>query len=78
MSDDVLRTSIENGVARFTLNRPEKRNALDSLLFRSLAEALNGARDDDEVNVVLLAGEGGNFSSGMDLGASFEEGSTQG
>ena len=76
MSDDVLRTSVENGVARLTLNRPEKRNAFDSRLFRSLAAALNGARDDDEVNVVLLAGEGGNFSSGMDLGASFEEGST--
>jgi enoyl-CoA hydratase/carnithine racemase len=75
MSDETLRTHIENGVARLTLNRPEKRNALDSNLFKSLAGALNRARDDDDVNVVILAGEGGNFCSGMDLGASFEEGS---
>ena len=75
MSDDVLRTSIENSVAQFTLNRPEKRNAFDSRLFKGLASALNRARDDDQVNVVLLAGEGGNFCSGMDLGASFDEGS---
>jgi enoyl-CoA hydratase/carnithine racemase len=76
MSEDVLRTSIENNVAQLTFNRPEKRNAFDSRLFKGLAEALTRARDDDEVNVVLLAGEGGNFSSGMDLAAPFDEGST--
>ncbi len=73
MSDSLLRESHE-GVLHLTLNRPHKKHALDPELFSSLGQALETAREDDRVNVVLLTGAGGNFCSGMDLTASFDDG----
>lgn len=55
-------------VRRLTLNRPEKRNALDDELRRSLFEALRAADDDREVSVVIVRGAGSCFSAGYDLG----------
>lgn len=72
---DVLLRELIDGVLVLTLNRPRKKNALDSELFSSVARALEQARGDGDVHVVLLQGAGGNFSSGMDLTASFDEGS---
>jgi enoyl-CoA hydratase/carnithine racemase len=72
---DVLLRELTDGVLVLTLNRPRKKNALDSALFTAISVALNEARSDDEVHVVLLQGAGGNFSSGMDLTSSFDEGS---
>lgn len=57
------------GVLRLTLNRPEKRNALDAALIRSLREALEGAERDEPVRVVALSGAGPDFCSGADLSA---------
>ncbi len=65
---------LEGGVLLLTLNRPERRNALDSGLFSGLAKALDDAREDDAVRVVVLVGAGGNFCSGMDLTSSFDDG----
>ena len=55
-------------IARITLNRPEKRNALDFTLRRELVEALKRAERDDDVTLVLIDGAGPAFCSGYDLG----------
>jgi enoyl-CoA hydratase/carnithine racemase len=51
-----------------TLERPEVLNAFDTALYRATAAALDAARDDDDVHVVVLTGAGRAFSSGQDLG----------
>lgn len=51
-------------VHRITLNRPEKRNAIDALLLDELHHALDAARD---ARVILIAGAGKDFCSGADL-----------
>jgi enoyl-CoA hydratase/carnithine racemase len=60
---------IENhGAVRIlTLNRPEKRNALDTALTRALLEALRATDEDDEVRAVVLTGGGPAFCAGADL-----------
>jgi enoyl-CoA hydratase/carnithine racemase len=54
-------------VCEVRLNRPEKRNALTSLMYETLIEALAQAERDDEIRVLLLSGEGGCFTGGNDL-----------
>jgi len=54
-------------VARITLNRPEKRNALSNELRTELFAALEAADCDDDVRVVVLRGAGKCFSAGYDL-----------
>lgn len=58
---------VENGIARITLNRPDKRNALDTELVREVSEATHASSEDHSVRVVLLAGAGKDFCSGADL-----------
>ncbi len=54
-------------VARITLNRPEKLNALSGALLDELFAALAEAEDDDEVRVVMIRGAGRCFSAGYDI-----------
>jgi enoyl-CoA hydratase/carnithine racemase len=57
------------GVATVTLNRPERRNALNTQLLGELLTALAAARDDPEVRVVILTGAGDKaFCAGADVG----------
>jgi methylglutaconyl-CoA hydratase len=57
----------ESGVARITLNRPEKRNALNAELIATLHESLARSARDADVKVVVISGAGGDFCSGADL-----------
>lgn len=59
--------SLQDGVARITLNRPEKRNALDGELIGELKEAVAASSRDDKCRVVLITGAGKDFCSGADL-----------
>ncbi|MGH9559209.1 MAG: enoyl-CoA hydratase/isomerase family protein [Bryobacteraceae bacterium] len=59
--------SFEAGVARITLNRPEKRNALNPELIQALTDALARSAADENIRVVLLTGAGRDFCSGADL-----------
>ena len=59
----------EGGVARLTLNRPDKRNALSAEMVAELETALREADADDGVRVVAIAGAGKDFCSGADLAA---------
>lgn len=63
---EFLRLTAEGPVARLTLNRPEKRNALSLELMRELLAALGAIRDSD-ARVVVLEGAGSVFSAGHDL-----------
>src|SRR6185369_2125274 len=58
-----------DGIARITLNRPEKRNALNSELIEALKDALRRAAEVPEVRVIVLSGAGSDFCSGADLSA---------
>ncbi len=58
---------LESGIARLTLNRPEKRNALDRELIDELKTAVGATAEDPNVRVVLLTGAGNDFCSGADL-----------
>jgi methylglutaconyl-CoA hydratase len=60
---------LDGAVARLTLNRPEKRNALNDALVVGLKNALHQANDDDAVRVAIITGAGDDFCSGADLSA---------
>lgn len=55
------------GVARITLNRPEKRNAWNEAMVEAFFESLEIVRADRELKVVITRGAGSLFSSGLDL-----------
>ena len=59
--------NVNDGVGAVTMNRPEKRNAIDALMIEELKAALAEARHDAEVRVVTLTGAGKDFCSGADL-----------
>jgi len=67
MSNDRLLVELEGGVLRLTLNRPDKRNALDAAMVDNLRRELERAELDAEVRVVLLRGAGKDFCAGADL-----------
>jgi methylglutaconyl-CoA hydratase len=62
-----LLTALEGGVLTLTLNRPEKRNALDAALIDALHAGLDRADLDAAVRVVVLRGAGKDFCAGADL-----------
>ena len=63
----LLLYSAADGVATLTLNRPEKRNALNGELVQALKDGLARAAAEDQVRVVALTGAGEDFCSGADL-----------
>src|ERR1043166_4851968 len=68
-ADQTVLYSVEGAVARVTLNRPEKRNALNDALIAGLKRRLKDAARDERVRVVVIAGAGKDFCSGADLSA---------
>lgn len=60
---------LSDGIARITLNRPDKRNALDGELINELKHAMASSAGDTQCRVVLLSGAGTDFCSGADLAA---------
>ena len=61
--------AVAAGVARITLNRPDKRNALDAEIIAEIRGVLREAAVDENARVVLLTGAGKDFCSGADLAA---------
>jgi enoyl-CoA hydratase/carnithine racemase len=69
MSTEVIQFSVENGIARVTLNRPEKMNALNPEMIVRLARCWDAIGADPSVRVVILTGSGERtFCAGADLG----------
>lgn len=57
----------QQGVLTLTLNRPDKKNALNRLMYQQLVQQLQQAATNDDIKVVLLQGSTECFSSGNDL-----------
>jgi len=70
---EFLLTEDREGVRLLTLNRPEKKNAINNEMWLALTEAFTAADADDRVHCLVLTGAGGNFSAGVDL-SSFGDG----
>ncbi|MDH3495101.1 MAG: enoyl-CoA hydratase-related protein [Acidobacteriota bacterium] len=64
-----LLISDRESVLTLTLNRPEKRNALNDSLIRALKEAFLESADDRELKAIVVKGAGKDFCSGADLSA---------
>lgn len=67
MTYQTLLYTLEDRVGVVTLNRPDKRNAINRVMLRELAAVCERLRSDDEVRAVVVTGAGGTFSSGFDL-----------
>jgi 2-(1,2-epoxy-1,2-dihydrophenyl)acetyl-CoA isomerase len=67
MSNDIVLQKLEGGLLTITMNRPERRNALNPDMVRGLVEAARRAADDPEVRAVLFKGAGGTFCVGGDV-----------
>ncbi len=59
--------TLKDGIGIIKLNRPDKRNALHPDLIKQMKEKLNEIRDDDNVKVLIITGEGKAFCAGADL-----------
>ncbi len=68
-----VRYEVSGGIARLTIDRPEKLNALSWGTWSEIENAIALANDDDIVRCVVITGEGRGFSAGTDLTARGEE-----
>ncbi|MGW0586148.1 enoyl-CoA hydratase/isomerase family protein, partial [Streptomyces sp. NPDC002920] len=66
--NDVLRVELRDRIAVFTLDRPERLNAIGTRTVARLRAALEDVRDNDDVRALVLTGAGRAFSAGADLG----------
>jgi enoyl-CoA hydratase len=64
---DAVRTEAGGGIAVITINRPEARNAVNGEVAQGIAAAVDEFDGASDVRVIILTGEGGTFSAGMDL-----------
>jgi len=70
---EFVKVRIQDGIAWAMLNRPDKRNAMSPQLHYDMDDALARLETDENVRVVVVSGEGGNFSAGQDLQKFFRE-----
>ena len=66
--DEVVLYEVQDQIAIVTMNRPEYNNAQNSQMTYALDKALQLATNDDDVKVIILAGNGKHFSAGHDIG----------
>ena len=67
MSNEMVLQKLEGGLLTITMNRPERKNALNPDMVRGLVEAARRAAEDSGVRAVLLKGAGGTFCVGGDV-----------
>jgi isohexenylglutaconyl-CoA hydratase len=77
MSETPVLLTREGPVARLTLNRPERRNAMNGAMGEALDAALAELAADTTTRVVILSGAGGHFCAGLDLTQVGSVGSTE-
>ena len=66
-ADGLVVVTVESGVGRLRLNRPEKRNALNQALSRAIIDGMRRLDDDPEVVVIVIEGTDGSFCAGADM-----------
>ncbi len=67
MTATVLTEALAGGVTLVTMNRPERKNALDGATYRGLIEALAAAEADAGTSAIVITGAGDSFTSGNDI-----------
>jgi len=67
MAYEFIKYEASGGIARVTLNRPEKLNALSQQLQSELIECLTNADEDPDIRVITLRGAGRAFCAGYDI-----------
>lgn len=72
MTDAIL-LQRERGLLTLLLNRPDKKNALTRAMYSQLAQALEQADADPDINAVLIQGSSGCFTAGNDIGDFLEQ-----
>ena len=70
---ETLLVEFDKGVCILTLNRPEKRNAMNPTLGEEITDALEHLRNDERCAVLVITGAGESFCAGMDLKEFFLE-----
>ena len=65
--EEKLVKEIKNNVGYLWINRPDKKNALDSDVWFGLPDIINELDNDDEVRCIVIAGKGDGFSAGIDI-----------
>jgi len=68
MPEAALLTDVDAHVLTVTINRPDKKNAVNAEVLCGLNDAWHRLDADDDLRVAILTGAGGNFCAGMDLG----------
>ena len=66
-STDGLEITLDDAVLRLTLDRSDKRNAMDDTIMTGLVDAVDAAGRDEAVRVIVLAGNGDHFCGGADI-----------
>jgi enoyl-CoA hydratase/carnithine racemase len=66
-SKALVNYSREGHIGFITLDRPDKRNAMNSALWKDLDKAIGLAEEDEEARVIILRGQGKSFCAGLDL-----------
>ena len=74
MSEQCILREDKNGVCYLRLNRPEKLNALDSVLFSALDKELEELETREDIHVIVLSGAGKAFCAGHDVNVLGKEG----
>lgn len=74
MSEQCILREDRNGVCYLSLNRPEKLNALDSVLFSALDKELEELETREDIHVIVLSGKGKSFCAGHDVNVLGKEG----
>lgn len=64
---EVLSETVAAGVVQITMNRPDRKNALDRASYSGLIAAIGAAEADASIRAILLTGAGGCFTSGNDI-----------
>ncbi len=70
---EFLTIADNDGIRLVTLNRPEKKNAVNTPMWKEITDAFRGAEADDTIRCLVLTGAGDNFCAGVDL-SSFGDG----
>lgn len=63
----MIKSVLDGGVYSISMNRPEKKNAINLEMYIELKDAIKYADESDDIKVLVLSGEGGCFTSGNDL-----------
>ena len=78
MEYKILKIKIEESVATVTISRPEAMNALNTLFFKEMNDAIAGISADKDVKVMIITGEGKAFVAGADIAEMVDMNSEEG